>query len=79
MGKITKTLNNTKIPTKKGGFWAKKTISKILKNPTYCGYLHWEDYVNKSDHDAIISNSDFNEIQNLIASRGGSPTQKLAK
>jgi DNA invertase Pin-like site-specific DNA recombinase len=79
MGEITKTLNNTKIPTKKGGFWAKKTISKILKNPTYCGYLHWEDYVNKSDHDAIISNSDFNEIQNLIASRGGSPAQKLTK
>jgi hypothetical protein len=35
--------------------------------------------VNKSDHDAIISNSDFNEIQNLIESRGGSPAQKLTK
>jgi len=78
MGEIAKMLNNAKIPTKKGGFWAKKTISTILKNPTYSGYLHWEDYVNKSDHDQIIGESDFNEVQNLIAHRGGSPAKKLS-
>jgi hypothetical protein len=72
-------LNSTKIPTKKGGVWAKKTISMILKNPTYCGYLHWEDYINKSDHEKIIDENDFDEIQNLIAKRGGSPAKKLAK
>ena len=77
MGKITKMLNSTKTPTKKGGFWAKKTISKILKNPTYCGYLHWEQYVNKSDHEQIISENDFNEIQDIIANRGGSPAKKF--
>ncbi|MCK4365877.1 MAG: recombinase family protein, partial [Thermoplasmatales archaeon] len=59
--------------------WAKKTISTILKNPTYSGYLHWEQYVNKSDHDQIITESDFNEIQNIIANRGGFPAQKLIK
>jgi len=77
MGEIAKMLNNSKIPTKKGGFWAKKTISTILKNPTYCGYLHWEDYINKSDHDPIVSENEFNEIQNIIATRGGSPAKKL--
>ncbi len=79
MGEIAKMLNYTKVPTKKGGFWAKKTISTILKNPTYCGYLHWQQYVNKSNHDAIILESDFDEIQNLIANHGGSPAQKLTK
>jgi len=77
MGEIAKMLNMTKVPTKKGGVWAKKTISTILKNPTYCGYLHWEDYVNKSSHDPIIDESDFNEAQNLIASHSGSPAKKL--
>ena len=77
MGEIVKKLNSSNIPTKKGGFWAKKTISKILKNPTYCGYLHWEQYVNKSDHEQIISENDFNEIQDIIANRGGSPAKKL--
>ncbi|UCB58609.1 MAG: recombinase family protein [Thermoplasmatales archaeon] len=79
MGEISKMLNSNKISTKKGGLWAKKTISKILKNPTYCGYLHWEDFVNKSDHEKIICIDDFNEIQNLISNRGGSPTKKLEK
>ncbi len=79
LGEIAKILNSSKIPTKKGGVWAKKTISKILKNPTYCGYLHWEKYVNKSDHEKIISESDFDEIQNIITSRNGSPAKKLVK
>jgi len=79
MGEIAKMLNSIKIPTKKGGFWAKKTISSILKNPIYCGYLRWEDYVNKSEHVPIIDESDFDEIQTLIANRGGSPSKKLAK
>jgi len=78
MGEIAKMFNTAKIPTKKGGFWAKKTISTILKNPTYCGYLHWEDYVYKSDHIPIISEIEFNEIQDLIADRGGHPIKKLA-
>ena len=79
MGEIVKKLNSAKIPTKKGGFWAKKTISTILKNPVYCGYLHWEQYVNKGDHEKIILENDFNEIQNIIATRGGIPGQKLEK
>jgi site-specific DNA recombinase len=77
MGEIAKMLNSTKIPTKKGGLWAKKTISTILKNPTYCGYLHWEQYVNKSNHDAIILKDVFNKVQNLIENRGGSPAKTL--
>ena len=79
MGEIAKMLNMAKVPTKKGGFWAKKTISTILKNPVYCGYLHWEEYVNKSEHDDIISTYDFNAVQKLIANRGGSPAKNLAE
>lgn len=77
MGEIAKMLNSTKIATKKGGFWAKTTISRILKNPIYCGYLRWETFVNKSDHEIIIEESDFNEIQNIILNRNGRPSQPL--
>jgi site-specific DNA recombinase len=79
MGEIAKMLNLAKISTKKGGIWAKKTISTILKNSVYCGYLHWEEYVNKSDHEPIISIRDFNEVQKLIAERSGNPTEFLAE
>jgi len=79
MGEIEKMLNLAKISTKKGRIWAKKTISTILKNSVYCGYLHWEEYVNKSDHEPIISTRDFNEVQKLIADRSGNPTEFLAE
>lgn len=79
LGEIAKMLNDEKIPTKKEGIWAKKTVSTILKNPLYCGYLHWQEYVYKSGHRPIVEMADFNEIQDIIAERGGRPTQKLEK
>ena len=77
MGEIAKMLNEAKVPTKKGGIWAKKTISTILKNPLYCGYLHWQEYIYKSGHNPIVEIIDFNEIQDIIAERGGHPSKKL--
>ena len=77
LGFISELLNNQKINTKRRGFWAKKTISSILKNPLYCGYLKWEHYINKNDHDAIIDVGDFNKVQDLIRQHGGIPAKKL--
>ena len=79
MGEIAKMLNEAKVPTKKGGVWAKKTISTILKNPLYCGYLHWQEYVYRSGHTPIVDVADFNEIQDRIAKHGGRPAKKLGK
>jgi DNA invertase Pin-like site-specific DNA recombinase len=79
IGNITKLLNDAKLPTKKGRLWAKKTISTILKNPLYCGYLHWEGYLNKSDHESIIDVQDFARVQNLFTAHGGNPGKFLMK
>lgn len=79
MGDIVKILNDTKVPTKNQGFWAKKMISTILKNPVYCGYLHWEKYVNKSDHESIITIQTFNSVQQSIEYQGGNPAIFLAE
>lgn len=77
MGKIVKMLNDTKIPTKNQASWAKKTISTILRNPVYCGYLRWEKYLNKSDHDAIVTTQEFNTVQKKIADHGGNQAKML--
>jgi site-specific DNA recombinase len=79
IGAITKLLNDAKLPTKRGREWAKKTISTILKNPLYCGYLHWENYINKSDHECIITIQDFDKVQRILAEHGGHPTKLLMK
>jgi DNA invertase Pin-like site-specific DNA recombinase len=77
MGEIVKMLNEAKVPSKKGGIWAKKTISKILKNPLYCGYLRWDSFIYKSEHRPVITEHLFNEVQNIIQDKGGKPADKL--
>ena len=79
MGEIVTMLNDAKVPTKNQGLWAKKMVSTILKNPIYCGYLHWEKYVNKSDHEPIIPVQFFNTVQRFIADQGGKPADFLAE
>jgi DNA invertase Pin-like site-specific DNA recombinase len=66
MKKIAEDLNLNNIPTKLNKTWGAQTISLILKNPLYCGYLHWEDYLNPSDHESIIDKNVFNEVQKII-------------
>ncbi len=66
-------LNSSKIQTKKGGLWAKKTISGILKNPVYCGYHRFEGKTTKGKHSDIIDIMTFNKVQKLIDKKGGRP------
>ncbi len=66
MKKIAQELNLKSIPTKLNKAWGIQTVSLILKNPVYCGYLHWEDYLNLSDHPPIVDKNSFNEVQKLI-------------
>ncbi len=69
MKKIANELNSKNIPTKQNRNWGSQTVSLILKNPLYCGFLHWEDYLNPSNHDPIIEKNTFNEIQKIIKKR----------
>ena len=66
MKKIAGELNSKSVPTKLNKKWGIQTVSLILKNPIYCGYLHWEKYLNPNDHPSIIDKNSFNEVQKLI-------------
>ncbi len=66
MKKIAEVLNQKNIPTKLKKKWGSQTVSLILKNPVYCGFLHWEDYLNPSKHSPIINKNTFNEVQKII-------------
>ena len=69
MKKISDLLNKKQVPTKHNKNWGSQTISTILKNPLYCGYLHWEDYLNPGDHIPIIDKNIFNKVQKTINER----------
>jgi DNA invertase Pin-like site-specific DNA recombinase len=69
MKKIAEILNQKEIPTKLNKIWGSQTISLILKNPVYCGFLHWEDYLNPGEHIPIIDKNTFNEAQKNIKNK----------
>ena len=63
MKKIAEILNQKNIPTKLNKTWGSQTVSLVLKNPVYCGFLHWENYLNPSNHQPIVDKNIFNEVQ----------------
>ena len=69
MNKIASYLNDNNIPTKKNKIWRSQTISKILKNPLYCGTFHWGDYEHDHVYPKIISEKIFDKCQYLIKNK----------
>ena len=66
MGQIADNFNQNNIPTKQNRKWGSQTISKILKNPLYCGTFHWDKIKHKNVYPSIIDPDYFNNIQNMI-------------
>ena len=66
---IAEELNKKGIKTKKMGKWDRKTVSRILSNPIYCGLIEWEDIIFEGSHKGIISIEEFNKVQFLKATR----------
>lgn len=65
IGMIVNHLNDQGVLTKKGKHWGKQTISKILKNPIYCGIKHWQEILHEDAHGKIIDVPTFNKIQQI--------------
>ena len=63
IGSISNMLDTNRFPTKRGGAWERKTVSRILSNPVYCGLIEWEDILFEGEHKALVSIEDFNKVQ----------------
>ncbi len=76
MDEIAFYLNTNHLLTKNNNPWNKYNLRTVLHNPTYAGYLHWEEIIWKADHEPIIDPEFFNEIQLLIASKIRNPAHR---
>ncbi len=65
LGDIVKWLESEGIRTKRGGKWNKKTVSRILSNPIYCGLIEWEDIISPGKHKGVVSMEEFNKVQRI--------------
>ncbi len=72
-------LNRDGVTTRTEGEWTVWSISRILHNPVYAGYLRWEDLVISSDHVPIVNLSTFNKVQVQAASKVKNPKHAKAK
>ena len=75
MKRIADTLNSEGIPTKHGRRWSTQTVASILKNPLYCGFLRWEKYMNRGEHEALIDVDVFNRVQEMIKRKSRRPSK----
>ncbi|MEM2944630.1 MAG: recombinase family protein [Methanomassiliicoccales archaeon] len=62
-------LNKNEISTRRGKKWTVWSISRILKNPIYAGFLRWDGRLMKGTHVAIVPISIYNAVQETITSR----------
>jgi DNA invertase Pin-like site-specific DNA recombinase len=66
---IARELNDRGIPSKKGGPWKKQAVSRILRNPLYCGYVRWDGHLIRLDHEQLVSAGSYNLVQQLMEER----------
>jgi len=63
---IADTLNNSFIPSKNSGRWSPQSVSNILHNPVYAGYIRWDGIIRIGDHTAIIGQDIYESINGPI-------------
>ncbi|MFW9878535.1 MAG: recombinase family protein, partial [Candidatus Thorarchaeota archaeon] len=74
---IADSLNSIGIHQRNRKNWNRREISKILKNPIYCGFKYWDGILDKGDHPKIIKTSIFNDVQVRILERAKNIPQEF--
>lgn len=76
MGEIAGRLNDEGVTTRRGNRWSIWSISHILHNPIYAGYVRWDGFLIPNGHKTVVTYDEFNRTQNLIASRTRNPKHR---
>jgi site-specific DNA recombinase len=74
MQDIANHLNANNVSSKRGVGWSKESISNILHNPLYCGYVRWDGILRKGHHVPIVSVDLYNDVQSTMHGRLRSST-----
>ncbi|MGB0652814.1 MAG: recombinase family protein [Thermoplasmatota archaeon] len=58
--------------TNTGKPWTLWAVRRILQNPVYAGFLHWneKEHVYRGDHEALVTAADWNAVQQRFYRRG---------
>ena len=67
--RIADSLNSRGIRTKKDRMWMRETVSHILSNPLYCGFVKWDGIVKKALHNQVVSIERYVAVQTMMERR----------
>lgn len=59
-------LNDSGVPSKKGGRWSRQAVSYILKNPLYAGFSDWNGIVRPGDQPPIVDRALFERLNGPV-------------
>jgi site-specific DNA recombinase len=62
-------LNEQGRRTKRDTAWTSVKVYRILHNPVYAGFLRWDGFLRKADHEPVVTIELFNEAQERLRSR----------
>jgi len=66
---IAAELNEEGHRTKRNTAWTALKAYRILHNPIYAGFLRWDGFLRKAEHEPIVTVDSFNEAQERLRSR----------
>lgn len=69
LDEIATALNAEGHRTKKLTTWTAVKAYHILHNPIYAGYLRWDGFLRKAEHEPLVAISTFNEAQSRLRDR----------
>ena len=55
--------------TKRDTAWTSIKVYRILHNPVYAGFLRWDGFLRKAEHEPVVPIETFNEAQEQLRSR----------
>jgi len=66
---IASGLNASGVRTKRETAWTAFKVYRILHNPVYAGFLRWDQFTRKAEHEPLVSVAEYNETQERLRSR----------
>ena len=66
---IAANLNEEGHRTKRKTAWTPIKVYHILHNPIYAGFLRWDGFLRKAEHEGLVTVEAFNEAQECLRSR----------
>jgi site-specific DNA recombinase len=73
---ISRIMNENGVRTRRMNDWTIWSISRLVQNPVYAGFMRWDGLVMASSHRPIITIEEFNKVQDILASRVRDPSRR---